>query len=104
MGREEDQVQLCQLESDVRTQAEKLDPAQCGFVLSEFRTYKWNAEKIFEIEMHVEEGEFDPDAEKKALGERHQLVNENASLFTHIMQWLKGTATEESKLDAFLNG
>lgn len=94
--------QLDELEAAVRNQAENLDPAQRGFVLSEFRTYRWNAMKIFDIEEHINGGFFDPDIEKKAIGERHQLVTENASLFTHIMQWLKGTATEQSALEDFL--
>ena len=97
-----DVEQLDELEAAVKNQAENLDPAQKGFVLSEFRTYRWNAMKIFDIEEHISGGIFDPDIEKKAIGERHQLVTENASLFTHIMQWLKGTATEQSALEDFL--
>ena len=91
-----------ELRKAIEKQAAALDPAQEQLVLSEFRNYEWNVEKILEIERHVNEGEFDPDFEKKALGERHQLVNENACLFTHIMQHLKGTAVEESALDAFM--
>ena len=92
------------LKAAIEKQADALDPAQKLFVLMEFRNYEWNAQKILEIEQHIQDGEFDPDAEKKALGERHQLVNENATLFTHIMQHIRGTAVKESKLDSFLNG
>lgn len=102
MAKTADEMQLDQLEESVRNQAEKLDPAQREFVLSELRTYRWNAMKIFEIENGIGDGEFDPDTEKKALTERHQLVTENASLFSHIMRWLKGTSAEVSKLDEFL--
>lgn len=102
MSRKEEMDQLAMLQEAVEAQAANLDPAQREFVMSEFRTYRWNALKIFEIEDHVSTDEFDPDMEKKALGERHQLVNENASLFTHIMQWLKGTASTKSELEAFL--
>ena len=93
---------LVELRESVEAQAGTLDPAQCKFVLSEFRNYEWNALKILEIEEHVEQGEFDPDAEKKALGERHQLVNENASLYTHILQQLKGTTGGKSELEEFI--
>ena len=89
------------LEQAVSRQAEGLDPAQREFILAEFRTYKWNAAKIADMEARLLD-ETDPDTEKKALAARHQLVNENASLFSHIMRWLKGTATEESPFDEFI--
>ena len=91
------------LEKAVRAQADSLDPAQREFMLAEFRNYQWNAAEIVRIEREVEQGAYeDHVAEKRALGIRHQLVNENASLSTHIMQWLRGTSGGKSDLDAFL--
>ena len=92
------------LEEAVRKQADSLDPAQREFMLAEFRNYQWNAAEIVRIEKEVESGAYeDHVAEKRALGIRHQLVNENASLSTHIMGWLRGTAAGENKLDAFIS-
>lgn len=91
------------LELNVKAQAKNLDPAQREFVLAELKTYMWNKGKIAKIEKGIDNGDYDLDDEKKVLAERHQLVNENASLFGHIMRWLKGTATEESELDSFIS-
>ena len=92
------------LEHAVRAQSESLDPAQREFMLAEFRNYQWNAAEIVRIERDVENGVYeDPVDEKRALGIRHQLVNENASLSTHIMQWLRGTAAGKSELESFLS-
>ena len=92
----------------IENQAQSLDPAQREFVMAEFETYCWNAGKIEKIQSAIDSGEvYDEDglkAEAAMLRERHQLVTEQASLFSHIMRWLKGTAAEESKLDAFLSG
>lgn len=99
---------LAALEAAIAKQAESLDPAQREFVLAEFETYKWNAGKIEKIQSDIDSGRiYDEDglkAEASLLRERHQLVTEQASLFSHIMRWLKGTAAEESALDAFLDG
>ena len=92
------------LEEAVRAQAESLDPAQREFMLAEFRNYQWNAAEIVRIEQEVANGSYeDHVAEKRALGIRHQLVNENASLSTHIMSWLRGTSGEKSELDMFIS-
>ena len=96
------------LEQAVRTQAQNLDPAQREFVLAEFGTYQWNAAHIAELEKQLEEGVVGSeglhnfDAEGKLFRQRHQLVAEQSSLFSHIMRWLKGTAVEVSELDEFL--
>lgn len=98
------------LEEAVAKQAASLDPAQKEFVLAEFETYKWNAARIEELERQLEKGIVDAegmhnyDAEGKLFRQRHQLVAEQSSLFAHIMRWLKGTASEQSALDAFLDG
>lgn len=99
---------LAKLEEVVRKQADSLDPAQREFVLAEFGMYLWNDARIEKLEKQLEESmesaNRDLDAEGKLFRQRHQLVSEQSSLFGHIMKWLKGTAAEESKLDAFLNG
>lgn len=98
------------LEEAVAKQAASLDPAQKEFVLAEFETYKWNAKRQRELEVQLEEGIVDSegfhnyDAEGKLFRQRHQIVAEQSSLFSHIMRWLKGTASEQSALDAFLEG
>lgn len=92
----------------IAKQAANLDPAQREFVLSQFRTYEWNADRISSYEKQLEDGVVDEegrhnyDAESKLFKQRHQLVAEQSQLFTHIMRWLKGTMVEESDLDDFL--
>ena len=96
------------LEVAVEKQANSLDPAQREFVLAEFATYQWNAERIAKLEEQLERSmgseARDLDAEGKLFRQRHQLVAEQSSLFAHIMRWLKGTAAGESALDEFLKG
>lgn len=98
------------LEDAVKKQSQSLDPAQREFVLAEFETYQWNARKITSLEEQLESGVVDAegvhnyDAEGKLFRQRHQLVAEQSSLFSHIMRWLKGTAVEESALEEFLDG
>lgn len=105
----ESQDRIEKLEAAVAKQAESLDPAQREFVLAEFETYKWNDRRIDDLEKQLEKGIVDSegfhnyDAEGKMFRQRHQLVAEQSSLFSHIMQWLKGTAAKESKLDQFLS-
>ena len=99
---------LDKLEEAVGKQAQSLDPAQREFILAELETFKWNARKIHDIERKIDSGEcYDLDGknvESALIKERHQIVTEQASLFSHIMRWLKGTAAQKSELDAFLNG
>ena len=96
------------LEDAVKKQADSLDPAQREFVLAEFETYKWNAKRQRDLEKQLEAGIVDAegfhnyDAEGKLFRQRHQIVTEQSSLFSHIMRWLKGTASEQSELAAFL--
>lgn len=97
------------LENAVKKQAANLDPAQREFVLAEFGTYQWNAKRIATLEEQLtnnifdNEGRRDMDAEGQLFRQRHQLVAEQSSLFSHIMRWLKGTAVQESELDKFLD-
>ena len=94
------------LQAAIEKQAASLDPAQREFVLAEFRTYQWNEGRIAKLESALKSMESDEvrdlDREGKLFRQRHQLVAEQASLFSHIMRWLKGTSASESKLDAFL--
>jgi len=96
--------ELAKLERAVREQADSLDPAQKEFVLAEFRIYRWNAKKIRALEKKLNAGGIDPDVQSKYFRQRHQLVAEQASLFSHIMRWLKGTAAGKSEFDKFLEG
>jgi hypothetical protein len=95
------------LTNAIEKQAKSLDPAQMEFILAEFETYKWNAKRINQLEKqleaYAESEDRNLDMESKLFRQRHQLVAEQSALFSHIMRWLKGTATEESALDAFLN-
>lgn len=91
------------LEQAVDSQTEHLDPVRREFVKSEFRAYKWNLGQIKALEKRIND-ENDPDGEKKLVGQRHQLVTENASLFGHIMRHLGDGPEEKSALDSFLSG
>jgi len=94
------------LKDAIEKQVASLDPAQREFVLAEFRTYQWNEDRIAKLESTLKAMESDDvrdlDREGKLFRQRHQLVAEQSSLFSHIMRWLKGTSASESKLDAFL--
>jgi len=97
------------LEDALAVQANSLDPAQREFVMAQFEHYKWNEGRIAELEQEIEAGVVDPesgfrdlDLEGKVFRQRHQLVAEQGTLFSHIMRWLKGTAAGKSELDEFL--
>lgn len=100
---------LKDLRDAVVNQAANLDPAQKEFVLAEFETYEWNAARIAELESQLESGIIDNegfhnyDAEGKLFRQRHQMVAEQSTLFSHIMRWLKGTVAETSEIDEFLS-
>ena len=93
---------LTKLEKAINEQAANLDPAQREFVLEQFNIYKWNADKIAELEGILEDGELETNEENKLFKQRHQLVAEQGQLFSHIMRWIKGTASESSPLDEFM--
>ena len=100
---------LAALREAVEKQAECLDPAQREFVKAEFGTYEWNAARIAELEEQLENGAIDSegyhnyDAEGKLFRQRHQMVAEQSTLFSHIMRWLKSTEVkEESEFEQFL--
>jgi len=103
------------LEKALREQADSLDPAQKEFVLAQFDHYKWNEEQIAKIQRQYEAcSQISDDwdvAERKSnmamraslFKERHQLVAEQGTLFSHIMRWIKGTAAGKSLIDEFLD-
>lgn len=106
------------LEEAVRKQAANLDPAQREFVKAQFEHYKWNEEQIANLEVQyeavskaIDAGDYESSKELKMLldekgsahRQRHQLIAEQGTLFSHIMRWLKGTASDESPLDEFMS-
>jgi len=106
-----------ELEKALEQQAQSLEPAQRNFVMAQFEHYKWNEEQIELLQRQYEEASEEVDAaadlpakERKLLVEqrgtifrqRHQLVAEQGTLFSHIMRWIKGTAAGKSELEAFL--
>jgi len=100
---------LKELEKSIEMQAKSLNPAQMGFVLAQFDHYKWNEGRIAELERELEGGVVDSegyhnyDAEGKLFRQRHQLVAEQGTLFSHIMRWIKGTEIEEkNEIDDFI--
>ena len=93
---------LTKLEKAINEQAANLDPAQREFVLEQFNIYKWNADKIAELEGILEDGELETNEENKLFKQRHQLVAEQGQLFSHIMRWIRDTGSEESAIDSFL--
>lgn len=96
------------LKQAVKSQASKLDEAQAGFVLAEYDTWEWNSRRIEAIENKLEldarsNSPMPPGDRKQLMNERHQLVTEGASLFSHIMRNLKGTGEEKTdEFDEFM--
>ena len=108
---------VSKLEEAVEKQARCLETAQYEFIMAQFEHYKWNAEKISVLEGQYDEiseildtAEFEKASDRKAAverrntayRERHQLITEQGVLFSSIMRWLKGTAAEQSEIEAFL--
>lgn len=82
-----------------------MEPAQREFVMAQFEHYRWNEHRIEELESELENvgaESRDLDREGKLFRQRHQLVAEQGTLFSHIMRWLKDTAADMSELDKFL--
>lgn len=96
------------LHDAIEAQAATLEPAQHEFVMAHYRTYQWNLEKILSLEEQLKEGVVDEEgrhnyqAEAALFKQRHQLVTQQNTIFSHIMRWLKGTSVSESDLDEFL--
>ena len=97
------------LKEALAAQAESLEPAQREFVMAQFEHYEWNEKRISELEREIEGGVLDPetgvhdlDLEGKVFRQRHQLVAEQGTLFSHIMRWIRGTSVSDDELDRFV--
>lgn len=91
------------LDIAVKEQVKSLEPVQAEMVKSDVKTWKWNRDRIHSIQEILTMGK----TEEKRLdliNERHKLITENTSLFSHINRALKGTASTEDELDVFLSG
>lgn len=95
---------ISNLDQALKEQIKSLEPVQAEMVKSEMDTWKWNRTRIQTIEgnliMHSIEGKERVDL----INERHKLITENVSLYSHINRALKGTAASEDELDAFIAG
>lgn len=103
------------LEQAIEKQADQLDNAQKELVLSQFATYKWNKDRMRQIEnmlalldnrVPTEGKEFKMYiARRKSLtAERNQLATANNSISSKLFMQLKNTGGEPDELDQFLNG
>ena len=100
------------LEQAVEKQADQLDEAQRELVLSQFDTYKWNKNRMRQIESELgllesrvpmEPKEFKMYiARRKSLTvERNQLATSNNSISSKLFMQLRGTGGDEDEFDKF---
>lgn len=89
------------LDKAVREQVQSLEPAQAEMVKSDVKTWKWNRNRIHDIQDILD---MDKEVDNRAdlINERHKLITENTSLYSHINRALKGTVSTEDELDSFL--
>lgn len=92
------------LDSAFEKQIAALEPTQGEMVKAEMRTWKWNRDRINDIEDALNVGGKEAAERKILIDERHKLISENTSLYSHINRALKGTASSEDELDAFIAG
>lgn len=85
-------------------QVKNLDGAQAEMVKAEFKTWLWNKKRIGTIEERVELGNISAKERNDLVNERHKLITENTSLYSHINRALKGTAVVEDDLGDFCFG
>lgn len=86
-------------------QVKRLDGAQAEMVKADFKTWKWNKERIHDVQTMLEMDALqDPKARTDLINERHKLITENTSLYSHINRALKGTAVPEDDLADFCFG
>lgn len=90
------------LEQAITEQVESLSAAEREVILSEFRPYKWNTERIKDYEALMKTGSLSAEEEKSLLTRRHQLVTENTAISTKLLRHLKGTAVEEDEVGDFM--
>lgn len=103
------------LEQAIEAQAGELEGAQRELVMSQFSTYKWNKERMRQIEgqLSLMEKQSPADAKewkihlarRKALtAERNQLSTANNSISSKLFMQLRGTGGEADEFDKFLAG
>jgi len=104
------------LEQAIEKQAQSLGDAQRELVMSQFSTYKWNKDRMRQIENQLKIIEFktppsDPKemkaqlAYRKALtAERNQLTTANNSISSKLFMQLRNTEGDTDEFDEFLRG
>lgn len=96
------------LDKAVREQVQSLPKAQAEMVKSDVKTWKWNRDRIHDIQGMLDRGATtederkDPKWRSDLINERHKLITESTSLYSHINRALKGAVASEDELDAFL--
>lgn len=85
-------------------QVKNLDDAQAEMVKVEFKTWLWNKRRISDIEGALDAGNLSAKERNDLVAERHKLITENTSLYSHINRALKGTAVIEDDLGDFCFG
>lgn len=89
------------LDIAVKEQVKSLEPAQQEMVKADVKTWKWNRDRIHQIQAILDLGT--DEKRSDLINERHKLITENTSLYSHINRALKGTVSTEDELDAFLS-
>lgn len=93
------------LDKKFEEQVSRLEGAQAEMVSADFKTWKWNKQRIHDIQDILEmDANSDPKTRTDLINERHKLITENTSLYSHINRALKGTAVAEDDLDDFCFG
>lgn len=96
------------LDKAIREQVKSLDGAQAEMVKADVKTWKWNRDRIHDIQDTLSRGATtseelgNPKWRADLINERHKLITENTSLYSHINRALKGTVKTEDELDAFI--
>lgn len=80
---------LRRLSKAIANACDGMDPVKRGFVESEFESYRWNSNRLDEVEAKLKSAALDLDERKDLRTERHQLVTEGGQLFGHLMRQLK---------------
>lgn len=88
------------LDKSVREQLKSLEPVQAEMVKADVKTWKWNRDRIHTIQEILDLGT--DEKRSDLINERHKLITENTSLYSHINRALKGTVSSEDELDAFI--
>lgn len=94
---------LSNLDKAFEKQVKNLEGTQSEMVRADMKTWKWNKERIHDIQDMLDMDNIDSKARTDLINERHKLITENTSLYSHINRALKGTEVTEDELDAFLS-